>query len=220
MLKDSSEDDEDFTPNLASNQSFIHAAFDKMFANQDGFPFIIGGSTASVTHLHPPSIHILQLWQIYIDNINPLLKMTHVPSIQSKVIEATSRLHEAPKNIEALMFAIYVICINSLEDGEVQRTFGETKQELLARFFPALQQALVNAGFMRMPDPLTLQAYLLYLVRLFAPSSNGSCLIRDSDGRSVVYRPEAGILHDGHRRSPRPADGSSPRPRRLRPVPL
>ncbi|GFP53496.1 aurofusarin cluster transcription factor aurR2 [Trichoderma asperellum] len=164
MLKDSSDDDEDYAPNYATNQSFIHAAFDKMFANQDGFPFIIGGSTAPVTHLHPPSIHILQLWQIYIDNINPLLKMTHVPSIQSKIIEATSRLHEAPKNLEALMFAIYVICINSLEDAEVQRTFGETKQELLARFFPALQQALVNAGFMRMPDPLTLQAYLLYLM--------------------------------------------------------
>ncbi|KAM0250067.1 hypothetical protein ACHAQJ_008760 [Trichoderma viride] len=159
LLKDSSDDEEE-TP----DKSFIHAAFDKMFANQDGFPFIIGGSTAPVTHIHPSSIQILQLWQIYIDNINPLLKITHVPSIQSKIIEATSRLHEAPKNIEALMFAIYVISINSIEDTEVQRTFGETKQELLGRYFPALQQALVNASFMRMPDPLTLQAYLLYLM--------------------------------------------------------
>lgn len=137
-----------------------------MFANQDGFPFIIGGSMAPVTHNHPSTIHILQLWQIYIDNINTLLKITHVPSIQSKIIEATSRLHEAPKNIEALMFAIYVISINSIEDAEVQRTFGETKQELLGRYLPAVQQALVNASYMRIPDPLTLQAYLLYLVSL------------------------------------------------------
>ncbi|KAL7789539.1 fungal-specific transcription factor domain-containing protein [Trichoderma ceciliae] len=159
LLKDSSDEEED-----AADGSFIHAAFDKMFANQDGFPFIIGGSITSVTQNHPSTIHILQLWQIYIDNINTLLKITHVPSIQSKIIEATSRLHEAPKNIEALMFAIYVIAINSIEDTEVQRIFGETKQELLGRYFPALQQALVNASFMRIPDPLTLQAYLLYLM--------------------------------------------------------
>ncbi|EHK20419.1 uncharacterized protein TRIVIDRAFT_192982 [Trichoderma virens Gv29-8] len=160
LLKDSSEDEDD---NFKKG-SFIHSAFDKMFENQDGFPFIIGGSFAPVTHIHPSAVQVLQLWQIYIDNINPLLKITHVPSIQSKIIEATSRPHEAPKNIEALMFAIYVISINSIEDAEVQRIFGETKQELLGRYFPALQQALVNASFMRIPDPLTLQAYLLYLM--------------------------------------------------------
>ncbi|KAL5085294.1 fungal-specific transcription factor domain-containing protein [Trichoderma sp. SZMC 28011] len=160
LLKDSSEDeDENF-----KKGSFIHSAFDKMFENQDGFPFIIGGSFAPVTHNHPSPVQVLQLWQIYIDNINPLLKITHVPSIQSKIIEATSRPHEAPKNIEALMFGIYVISINSIEDAEIQRIFGESKQELLGRYFPALQQALVNASFMRIPDPLTLQAYLLYLM--------------------------------------------------------
>ncbi|RFU75413.1 fungal specific transcription factor domain-containing [Trichoderma arundinaceum] len=159
LLKDSF-DEEDF-----NDRSLIHAAFDKMFANQeDGFPFIIGGTSAPVTHHHPSSIHILQLWQIYIDSINPLLKITHIPSIQSRIIEATSRLQDAPKNIEALMFAIYVVSIHSIDDAEAQRTFGGTKRELLARYFPALQQALVNASFMRMPDPLTLQAYLLYLM--------------------------------------------------------
>lgn len=170
-MKDSSEDEDE----TFNNRSFIHSAFDKMFENQDGFPFIIGGSFAPVTHNHPSAVQVLQLWQIYIDNINPLLKITHVPSIQSKIIEATSRPHEAPKNIEALMFGIYVISINSIEDAEVQRIFGETKQELLGRYFPALQQALVNASFMRVPDFLTLQAYLLYLVSLFFPVFQVDC---------------------------------------------
>ncbi|KAL7814171.1 N-terminal binuclear Zn cluster-containing protein [Trichoderma aethiopicum] len=176
LLKDSSEDEEEVFDN---KKSFIHSAFDKMFENQDGFPFIIGGSFALVTHSHPSAVQVLQLWQIYIDNINPLLKITHVPSIQSKIIEATSRLHAAPKNIEALMFGIYVISIHSVEDAEAQRIFGETKQELLGRYFPALQQALVNASFMRTPDPLTLQAYLLYLmtVRWFIDPRQVFCMM-------------------------------------------
>lgn len=157
LLHDSSEDEID--------GSTIHRAFDKMFSNQDGFPFIIGGRAESVTGAHPSTIHILQLWQIYIDNINPLLKITHVPTIQGQVIEATSRLDRAPKNIESLMFAIYIMAITSLEDAVVESTFGEPKKELLGRYFAALQQALLNAGFMRNDDFICLQAYVLYLVR-------------------------------------------------------
>lgn len=135
-----------------------------MFDNQDGFPFIIGGRPEPVTDAHPSTIHILQLWQIYIDNINPILKITHVPTIQGQIIEATSRLDKAPKNIEALMFSIYIMAITSLEEPEVLRLFNTPKKELLGRYFTALQQALVNASFMRINDAISLQAFLLYLV--------------------------------------------------------
>ena len=157
MLADSSEDED------AAEGSTIHRAFDRMFAH-DGFPFIIGGAPGSVTSSHPPTIHIFQLWQVYIDNINPLLKITHVPTVQVQIIEASSNLDKAPKNIEALMFGIYLMAITSLEEADVQRMFHQPKQELLGQYHSALQQALTNAGFMRVNDPITLQAFLLYLV--------------------------------------------------------
>lgn len=137
-----------------------------MFSAQDGFPFIVGGRYASVTNVHPSTIHIFQLWQIYIDNINILLKVTHIPTIQPQFIEAASRLDKAPKNIEALMFGIYIMAITSLEPAEVQARFFENKVDMLGRYFAAMQQALINADFMRNNDPITLQAFLLYLVSL------------------------------------------------------
>jgi hypothetical protein len=144
-----------------------------MFGNDDGFPFIVGGRIESVTHLHPSTIHIIQLWQVYIENINPLLKMTHVPSVQSQVFEATTRLESAPKNIEALMFGMYVMAISSMDEAEINRRFNAGKKDMLARFFPALQQALVNANFMRVNDSICLQAFLLYLVRTpWCPARN------------------------------------------------
>ncbi|PHH66822.1 hypothetical protein CDD81_5954 [Ophiocordyceps australis] len=171
LLNDSSEDD--------VQGPFIHRAFDKMFSNQDGFPFMVGSRATCVSGAHPCTIHILQLWQIYLDNINPLLKITHAPTIQAQIIEATSRLDEAPANIEALMFAIYVIALTSLDDAEVQKRFGEAKKELLGRYFEALQQALLNAGFMRNNDFICLQAYVLYLfaVRWFVDPRQVFCLI-------------------------------------------
>jgi hypothetical protein len=132
----------------------------------DGFPFIIGAAPVPIANLHPSTIHIFQLWQIYIDNINPLLKITHVPTVQAQIIEASSDLENAPKNIEALMFSMYLMAITSLEDADVYKRFNETKKELLARYHTGTQHALTKAGFMRVNDPVLLQAYILYLVSL------------------------------------------------------
>ncbi|KAL3955452.1 hypothetical protein ACCO45_011015 [Purpureocillium lilacinum] len=173
LLHDSSDDE---VPGVQG--STIHRAFDQMFSDSDGFPFINPARKESVTDDHPSTIRIFQLWQIYIDNINPLLKITHVPTVQGQIIEATSQLEKAPKNTECLMFAIYVMAITSLEEAEVQRMFGEPKKELLGRYFSALQQALLNAGFMRNHDFYSLQAYVLYLfaVRWFVDPRQVFCL--------------------------------------------
>ncbi|KAF4458748.1 hypothetical protein FALBO_14506 [Fusarium albosuccineum] len=186
MLQDSSEEE----PEVGST---IHRAFDRMFAT-DGFPFIIGGPLGPITHLHPSTIHIFQLWQIYIDNINPLLKITHVPNVQGQIIEASSNLGSVPNNIEALMFAIYLMAITSLEETDVYKMFHEPKKELLARFHSGTQQALTKAGFMRVNDPILLQAYILYLfaVRWFVDPRQVFCLI----GLAVRIAQRMGLHRD------------------------
>ncbi|KAG5984601.1 hypothetical protein E4U55_004043 [Claviceps digitariae] len=155
LLHNSSDDEEE--------ESTIHRAYDKMFTNNDGFPFVFSGRQLSTTHCHPSPVQIFQLWQVYIDNVNTLLKLTHVPSIQPQIIQASSDLKYAPKNIEALMFAFYAIAVQSMEETDVQKMFRESKKEVLGRFLAALQQALLNADFMRISDLISLQAYILYL---------------------------------------------------------
>lgn len=135
-----------------------------MYENQDGFPFIVGARSISVTHLHPSPIHIFQLWQTYINNINPLLRLTHVPTVQGQVIAAAPSLEKTPRGLEALMFSIYLMALISLEDSEVQGMFGEPRMQVVSKFHLATQQALVNAGLMRTNDISVLQAYILYLV--------------------------------------------------------
>ncbi|GKT98923.1 hypothetical protein FLAG1_00658 [Fusarium langsethiae] len=186
MLQDSSDEE----PEVGST---IHRAFDRMFAT-DGFPFIVGSAPVPISNLHPSTIHIFQLWQIYIDNINPLLKITHVPTVQGQIIEASSDVENAPKNIEALMFAMYLMAITSLEEADVYRRFNETKKELLARYHAGTQQALTEAGFMRVNDPILLQAYILYLfaVRWFVDPRQVFCLI----GLAVRIAQRMGLHRD------------------------
>jgi hypothetical protein len=94
-----------------------------------------------------------------------LLRITHIPTVQGQIIEASARLEKIPKGVEVLMFAIYLMAITSLEDIDVQKMFDETRTTMLAKYHSGLQQALVNAGFMRTNDITVLQAYMLYLVR-------------------------------------------------------
>lgn len=136
-----------------------------MFDNNDGFPFVVGGATQSVTSHHPPAIQMFQLWQIYISNVNPLLKINHTPTLQAQIISASTAINKISRPLEALMFAIYFAAITSMNDDEVQSTFGEDKAVLLGKYHHATQQALVNAGFMRSTDLAVLQALFLYLVR-------------------------------------------------------
>lgn len=143
-----------------------------MFDGQDGFPFVIGGSMASVTDWHPPAVQIFQLWQIYLDNVNPLLKLTHTPTLQGQLIEAVANPAKISKPLEALLFSIYFMAIVSLTDEEVQETFKEEKTRLMSKYHRGTQQALVNAGFMRSPDIVVLQAFLMYLVSLFFYASH------------------------------------------------
>lgn len=81
-------------------------------------------------------------------------------------MQASSNLDSIPKNIEALMFAIYVMAVSSMEDVDLENMFKEPKRDVLGRLFEALQQALLNAGFMKSNDFICLQAFMLYLVRL------------------------------------------------------
>ncbi|KAM0281788.1 hypothetical protein ACHAQH_003370 [Verticillium albo-atrum] len=173
LMRDSSDEEE-------LDGSAVHRAFDKMYENQDGFPFIVGANReTSVYHYHPTPVQIFQLWQIYINNVNPLLKITHIPTVQGLVIEATSNLDDVPKNVEALLFSIYIMAVLTIDDGESRRLFGEPKAELLSRFHKAGQQALVNAGFMRTTDMMVLQAYILFLIaiRMFVDPRQIFCYV-------------------------------------------
>jgi hypothetical protein len=118
--------------------------------------------------LHPQPVQIFQLWQLYLDNINPLLKVTHTPSLQGLIIEAANNVLKIKPDLEALMFSIYCIAISSLTDDDCQTMFTSSKADLLAKYQLGCQQALLNSRFLRSTSRDCLTALYLYLVSLSA----------------------------------------------------
>ncbi|GIJ85151.1 hypothetical protein Asppvi_004007 [Aspergillus pseudoviridinutans] len=117
-----------------------------------------------VSTLHPKQVEIFRLWQIYLDNVNPLLKVTHTPTLQARIIDAAADVANITPTLEALMFSIYCLAILSLSEDECRSLFGSSRDDLLKGYQFACQQALLNCEVLRTSDRDCLTALFLYLI--------------------------------------------------------
>ena len=123
-------------------------------------------SVGSLTHLHPQPVQIFRLWQVFLDNVNPLSKCLHGPSVQREILEASASLDTVSTQLEALMFSIYTLSIASLSSEEVESIMQEPRSVLLSRYTAATKQALIKTDFLRSYNMTVLQALLFYLLSL------------------------------------------------------
>lgn len=115
----------------------------------------------------PQPVQIFQLWQIYIDNVNPMTNLLHVQTMQRVVLEAAScRPEELPKESLALLSSICLTAIESLGDDDCQKLLKASKHECVHRFSATTKEYLIGAGLMETASMEVLQALVLYLVSL------------------------------------------------------
>jgi hypothetical protein len=118
----------------------------------------------NLSRLHPP-LHILEIFRdIYVDRVDSLTKIIHVPTFWSTAAGALQNPHFIPKSVEALMFAFYLTTSSCMDDGECQQLLGESRSIVTSRYRLASRQALINASFMKTSSLMTLQAFTLFLV--------------------------------------------------------
>ncbi|KAK7517375.1 fungal-specific transcription factor domain-containing protein [Phyllosticta citriasiana] len=127
---------------------------------------LMHGHKLDLRNFHPQSHHIFTLWQAYLDNVNPLVKLLHAPTVQRQVLKAVSNLEAIDAETELLMFSIYLMAVVSMTSDECQSTLGENKPHLLTKFQYATKVALHRAGFLRSSDLVVLQAFILFLLAM------------------------------------------------------
>ncbi len=121
-------------------------------------------STKSLAGLHPQPMNIFRLWQTFLDNVNPLTKVIHAPTVQQQVLEASGHIDTLSRSMESLMFAIYACAVTSMTDAECHSILGEARLSVLNRYRYATWQSLLGAAFIKASDMVLLQAFTLYLV--------------------------------------------------------
>lgn len=131
--------------------------------------FLFGTPEAHVdiSSLHPDQAEILRFWQIYLESVDPLLKCTHNPTFQARLIDALGHMTDIPAVLHALMFSIYCVSIMSLADNECLIRFGSARQALLAKYQDACQQALLKCRAWCSENIDAMTALYLYSVSFF-----------------------------------------------------
>ena len=170
----------------------------------DAGAFLLSRGTGmkDLTPHHPPPVQIFRLWQTFLVNVNPLVKIFHAPTVQQIILDATGDLSNVPRATEALMFAIYLIAVTSLAGPECEAMLGESRQTLLSKYSFTAQQALVNAKFLKSVNLHSLQAFTIYLLALRKGYDPQSLWILT--GAAVRLAQRLGIHRDGleHKFSP------------------
>jgi Fungal specific transcription factor domain len=114
---------------------------------------------------HPEPRHIFRLWQIFVENVNPLIKILHVPTFQQRIFEVSWNIPSISKPTQAIMFAVYSLAIGSLSPSDCLKLFDQEKDILFEQYRKSAMQSLIAAELLSTKDVEVLQAFVLFLVR-------------------------------------------------------
>ena len=184
-------------PNCRESHQVSNGAASEGFFNAGDFLLSNAAthSAAELKAMHPRPLIIFRLWQVFLDNINPLTKLLHAPTVQQHLLDASANLEKISREWEALMFAIYLSAIQSMSTHECQNVMGEAKGVLVRRYHAAVRSALLRANFTSSLDLLLVQAFALYLLSVRQYHEPNSLWILT--GTAVRLGQRIGLHRDG-----------------------
>jgi hypothetical protein len=130
--------------------------------DEHGFVLSVNPRTKEKFKL-PPLGTMQQLWEVFVENFDPLTKIVHVPTLRPAFQRATSNPGGISRNFEALMFAIFGAAILTLNEDDCQQMFNEPRRSILSRYTSATEAALARAKFMATTSLVVLQALVIHI---------------------------------------------------------
>lgn len=134
---------------------------------QDPASFAFYGASApkqDLLNLHPTYDVAMKLWKLYVRNVDPIIRIIHLPTGLEMVQRAAANPSAMSKVTEALLFAIYFFATVSTSEDEFRREFGLPWASLQESYHLAARQALVSCQFLKTTELAVLQAYVLFLL--------------------------------------------------------
>ncbi|KAF5232130.1 hypothetical protein FANTH_13127 [Fusarium anthophilum] len=132
-------------------------------------PYSFG--VTNIGDLLPMPSQMLFTWQAYIENIDPFLKIVHVPTITEAINSSKCRLADMDPAMCALLSCICFAAITSLTEEEVLLNYNVDKTTLSLRFRAGAESALARADFMNTASLTTIQAFTIFLSVLHCEES-------------------------------------------------
>ncbi|RMZ91094.1 hypothetical protein DV736_g1673, partial [Chaetothyriales sp. CBS 134916] len=151
---ESTEDEED---------SYESPTHDKSNSHQ-GFIFGYSSLMVDLKALHPTPSQIFILWEVFKDNIDPVVRLLHRPTAKEVFMNVASSVDRISRAAEALLFSLYFGAVISLTDEQCRKLLGESRDTLQKKYRFATEQALARADFLNSSSLVCLQAFTFFLI--------------------------------------------------------
>ncbi|KAK1238255.1 hypothetical protein MKX08_002834 [Trichoderma sp. CBMAI-0020] len=106
---------------------------------------------------------ILRLWKIYIQNVDPLIRVLHKPTIEQSINDLSLWEGNIGSETRALLLAICYGAASSLTPSQARAEFAFDVQSYTASYRTATEKALIDAQVLQTHDLRVLQAFVIYL---------------------------------------------------------
>ncbi|KAJ4016424.1 hypothetical protein NW752_003551 [Fusarium irregulare] len=164
-------------------------------ANHNAFIFGYRSTEVDLDKYWPVPSVIPFLWSVYQENVEPLLKVLHIPTMEPVFRDARRDHKQLSPGNEALVWAIYYAAITSLDPDEVRANLSVTKEDILVQYRFAVEQALAKANFLNSLDTPIMQALLIFL--LVVKGHDGSRFCWSLTGLIAHLAQGMGLHRDG-----------------------
>lgn len=109
----------------------------------------------------PPRRQLPWYWDKFVERVDPLFKMLHVPTAAPSFLEFDAE--NSPVTMWPLFFAICYCVVCSLRPDECAAELGDDRHVLMLKYKTALQRALGTARFLATQELSVMQALVLLL---------------------------------------------------------
>lgn len=154
ILDPSSSDEDDYPSPDSSTNSTGH----------DGFLLGFYSLSHSLRGYHPNPEYISVLWNVYLENVAPLITILHTPTLKKLFDGPAQNPNLLDKNSEALVFTVYFVSIISMTSENCQYLLGDSRDVLVSRYRFAVEQALAKANLLNTQNLMLLQAAVIFLI--------------------------------------------------------
>lgn len=120
----------------------------------------------SLRSYHPTLPQAVNLFAVFTENVSPVIRLFHMPTLLKSYWEWIASLDSLDKNTEALLFAIYYSSCISLPNDQCVSLMGQTREAATEKYRFGVEQALARADLLNTHSMVLLQAAVLFLSAL------------------------------------------------------
>ncbi|CAH0046518.1 unnamed protein product [Clonostachys solani] len=131
-----------------------------------GLPSVVTDNSADWHQLYPDTQLALILWTTYIENVDPVLKILHIPTMQSAMINVISQSQPNSYSMSALAFAVYFAAVTSLSEDQLPHLTTEDREVMLQKYKKGINQVITEGQLFNEPDLTVLQALAIFATSL------------------------------------------------------